>query len=275
MDSTVKADDPNAIYNRRTRPEGEPVRYGPSPVTQQYNRQGDMSVPPAYWGDRTLRRPEDDNDVDLFQVALQPGGEQEGDPIDQDLFREQQDELNAASVPGPMRRPEQSDSNLVRCVSGRSVRQRPPPDDSPSTACDSSTVSTSTPGGVRLGTAQPPCFGQPPPSISQVPSVPLPPPPPPPPSSSMLSTTAAQQIYPLQWTPLGAMAKTPPEDPLSGSNKQSTGSGGGDPNNLSGSAPSRGAGPGGNPARGGGGVPPRGGPPNGNPSSGNSKSPPS
>ena len=31
-------------------PEAEPVRYGPSPVTQQYNRQGDMSVPPAHWG---------------------------------------------------------------------------------------------------------------------------------------------------------------------------------------------------------------------------------
>ena len=36
-------------------PEGAPVRYGPSPVTQQYNRQGDLSVPPTQWGDRNLR----------------------------------------------------------------------------------------------------------------------------------------------------------------------------------------------------------------------------
>ena len=32
-------------------PEGATVRYGPSPVTQQYNRQSDLSVPPAQWGD--------------------------------------------------------------------------------------------------------------------------------------------------------------------------------------------------------------------------------
>ena len=51
-------------------PEGEPVRYGPSPMTQQYNRQGDMSVPRAQWGDRSLRSPEDGSDVDLFQGAL-------------------------------------------------------------------------------------------------------------------------------------------------------------------------------------------------------------
>ena len=149
-------------------------------------------------------------------------------------------------------------------MNGRIVRPRPPQDDSPSTACDSSTVSTSTPGGVRLGSAHPPCFGQPPPGISQVPSVPLPPPPPPPPSGSMMSTAAAPQAYPLKWTALGAKPKTPPGDLTAGSNTRSTGSGGGDPNNPSGSAPSGGAGPGGNIA--GGGVPPGGGPPNANPS---------
>ena len=32
-------------------PEGEPVRYGSSPMTQQYNCQEDLSVPPAQWRD--------------------------------------------------------------------------------------------------------------------------------------------------------------------------------------------------------------------------------
>ena len=137
--------------------------------------------------------------------------------------------MNAASVPIPIQPPHQSDSNLVRSVNGRFVRPRPPQDDSPSTACDSGTVSTSTLGRVRLGTAPPPCFGQPPPSISQ---------------------------------------KTPPGHPPLGSNNQSTGSGGDDPNNPGGSAPSGGAGRGGNPT--GGEVPPGGGPPSGNPSDGSS-----
>ena len=43
-------------------PEGEPVQYGPSPVTKQYSRQGKMSGPPAQWGDRSLPSHEDGND---------------------------------------------------------------------------------------------------------------------------------------------------------------------------------------------------------------------
>ena len=50
-------------------PEGAPVRYGPSPVTQQYSRQGDLSVPPAQWGDRDFRTHDDEEEIDLFQDA--------------------------------------------------------------------------------------------------------------------------------------------------------------------------------------------------------------
>ena len=165
-------------------PEGAPVRYGPSPVKQQYSRQSDLSVPPAQWGDRNLQTHDDTEEADLLQDALQPGGEQAGDPVEQDLFTEPQDELNTASVPRPIQPPEQHNLNLARCVDGRILRPQPPQDDSPSTACDSSTVSTSTPGGVRPGGAQPPCFGQQPPGIPQVPSIPLPPTPPPAPLNS-------------------------------------------------------------------------------------------
>ena len=121
---------------------------------------------------------------------------------------------------------EQPHPTPVRC-DGRLVRPQPPQDDSPSTACNSSTVSISTPGGVRLGAAEPSCFGQPPPGISQVPSTP--PPPPPPPSSSVMSTATTPDVYlyPLKWNRLGAKPKTLPREPPSGSNSQSIGSGGG------------------------------------------------
>ena len=178
-------------------PESAPVRYDPSPVTQQYNHRSDLSVPPARWGDRNLQRYEDEEEVDLFQDALQPGG-QAGGPIEQYLFMAQQDELNTASVPRPIQPPERSQPNLARCVDGRNPPPQPPRDDSLSTTCDSGTASI---------------------------SMPLPPPPPPPPSSSTMSTATAPQVYPLKWTPLGAKPKTPPGDPPSGSNNPSTPSG--------------------------------------------------
>ena len=127
------------------------------------------------------------------------------------------------------------------------VRDNVIDEESPSTACNSSTVSTSTLGGVRLGAAEPPCFGQLP-GLAQVPSIPLPPPPP-----RTSNTSSNAEVYPPQWTPLGAKSKTPPGGPPSGSNNQSTGSGGSDPNNPTGNAPSGSGGPGGNP----GGVPPQ------------------
>ena len=33
-------------------PTGPPVQYGPNPITQQYSRADDLSVPPAQWGDQ-------------------------------------------------------------------------------------------------------------------------------------------------------------------------------------------------------------------------------
>ena len=134
-------------------PEGAPVRNGPSPVTQQYSRRGDPSAPPAQWGDRSLRTNEDEEGVDLFQGALHPGGEQARGPIEQDLLMEHQDKLNTASVPRPMQSQEQSHPSQVRCVDGRIICPQPAQENPPSTAYDSSTVSISTPGGVRLGGA--------------------------------------------------------------------------------------------------------------------------
>ena len=50
-----------------------------------------------------------------------------------------------------------AESNLVpRCINGELARPTPPSDDSPSTACQASTVCA--PGGVPIGKA-PPGFG--------------------------------------------------------------------------------------------------------------------
>ena len=82
-----------------------------------------------------------------------------------------------------------------RCVNSELVRPPPPTDDSPSTACNTSSVHAS--GGVRLGKAKPPCFGAPP-GISQVPSRRLPPPPSPPSSSCSSNPAANAAVYPMQ-----------------------------------------------------------------------------
>ena len=152
---------------------------------------------------------------------MQPGGEQPGDPVEQDLFTEHQDKLQIARTPQPADNQEPSNVNSVRCIDGRIVRPRQHEEESPSTACNSSTVSMSTRGRVRLGAAEPPCFGQPP-GLVQVPSIPVPPPPP----RTLTKTSSYAEVYPRQWTPLRAKPKTPPGGPPSGSNNQSTGSGG-------------------------------------------------
>ena len=41
-------------------PTGQPVQYGPNPVTQQYSRRQDLCIPPAQWGDRDLAHEDDD-----------------------------------------------------------------------------------------------------------------------------------------------------------------------------------------------------------------------
>ena len=118
---------------------------------------------------------------------------------------------------------------------GPRAQEEPPQDDSPSTACNSSTVTAS--GGVRLGRADPPCFGQPPPGIVQVPSRQLPPPLPRPLTGCRRSPTGSAEVYPRQWTPLGAKPKSQPGGPPDGSKNGGTGSGGGDPNIPAGSTP--------------------------------------
>ena len=69
----------------------------------------------------------------------------------------------------PAETQEPANVNSVRCIDGRIVRPRQHEEKSPSTTCNSRTISSSTPGGVRLGAAEPPCFG-PPPGIVQDPS---------------------------------------------------------------------------------------------------------
>ena len=100
--SSIRDNDSNETTGGVRTPEGAPVPYGPSPVTQQYSHQVDLSVPPAQWGDRDFRTHDDEEDVDLFQDALQPGADQVAQLVEQELFQEQQDELNAASAPRPV-----------------------------------------------------------------------------------------------------------------------------------------------------------------------------
>ena len=122
---------------------------------------------------------------------------------------------------------------------------------------------------MRLGKANPPCFGAPP-GISQAPSRELPPPPPPPPSRYSSNSAANPVSYPMPWTPLNTRPKYSGWGPPDGSGG---GSGAGDPTNPSGNPHPRGAGGAGANSSGRG-VPPRGGPPNGNPGSGSALPPP-
>ena len=136
-------------------PSGAPMQFGPCPVTQEYCRQSPCCVPPAQWGNH-LARESGEEQRELF-----------GDlpPDQEEPFQEasaqnvaHQDELDAAAVPSHS---SASVLNLTgpRCMNGELVRPSPARDDSPSTACQASTVCAS--GGVRLGKANPPCFGAP------------------------------------------------------------------------------------------------------------------
>ena len=67
---------------------------------------------------------------------------------------EHQDELDIAAGPSPSSG-NASNVSGPRCVNGQLVRPEPPRDDSLSTACNASSVSTS--GGVRVGKAKLSC----------------------------------------------------------------------------------------------------------------------
>ena len=177
-------------------PSGVPTQCGPSPATQEDCRQSPCRVPPAQWGNRFARE-SGEEEHELFGDL--PAAHVE--PLQDDAAQHEahQDELDRAAVPSPS-----NASNLAgpRCINGELVRPTPPRDDSPSTACQASTVCAS--GGVRLGKANPPCFGAPP-GIVPVPSREIPPPPPPP--SRQSSSSAANPVtYPMPWTPLNTRA---------------------------------------------------------------------
>ena len=170
------------------------MQFGPSPPTQEYCRQRPCRVPPAQWGNRFARESREE-ECELFGDP--PADEEEPFQLDPAQNAAHQNELDIAAAPSPS---SASASNPTgpRCINGELVKPTPPRDDSPSTACNASSVHAS--GGVRLGKANPPCFGAPP-SISQVPSRELPPPPPPPPLNCSSHPAANAAIYPLPCTP--------------------------------------------------------------------------
>ena len=247
-------------------PTGAPVQLGPSPVTQQYRIQSSLSTPPAQWGNQDSRD-DGEEECELFGDPPHVQGDPTEALLEQDQGMDNQDELQIAIVPSPSS--QCASQTGPRCVNGRLAHPEPPREDTPSTACYSSSVTAS--GGVHLRRSNPPCFGQPPPGIAQVPARQLAPPPPLPPSSCRRSPVEFAETYPRKWAPLRAMPKSQTGGLPDGSNNGRAGSGG-DPNNPAGSAPSGSQGPGNNPT---GGAPFRGGgPPNGNPPSGSSTPPP-
>ena len=149
------------------------MQFGPSPVTQEYRHQSPCCVPPAQWGNHYARE-SGEEECALFGDIPPGRGEIFPEEPAQQVAR--QDELDRAAFPSPSN---DIASNLSgpRCVFGELVRPTPPRDDSPSTACQASTVCAS--GGVRVGKAKPPYFGAPP-RIAPVPSRQILPPPPPP-----------------------------------------------------------------------------------------------
>ena len=88
------------------------------------------------WDDRDLRA-EEEGECELFQGPLRPRGELAGDPIEQDLFMEHQDELQAAIVPQAAQLPDTSNQNSVRCVDGRIAQ---PEEESPSNQRHATTI---------------------------------------------------------------------------------------------------------------------------------------
>ena len=114
--------------------------------------------------------------------------------IEDDPMMEHQDELQTARSFPAASNLDPSNQSSVRCVNDRLARPQTLPDESPSTTCDSSSLSVSTPERVRLGGSRLPGFGQPPPGIAQAPSKPLPPPPPPPPSGCRTSTSETAKV---------------------------------------------------------------------------------
>ena len=187
-------------------PSGVPMQYGPSPATQEHCRQSPCRAPPAQWGNNFARE-SGEEECELFGDL--PAAQAEPLQVDSAQHEAHQDELDRAAIPSSS-----NASNLTgpRCTNGELVRPTPPRDDSPSTACQASTVCAS--GGVRLGKANPPCFGVLP-GIVPVPSREIPPPPPPPSSCEVLGCCPdyLTTYMGLCWGPLNVNFSTQPHLP--------------------------------------------------------------
>ena len=142
-------------------------------------------------------RKDGEEECKLFRDPPQAEDDPTQDVFDLEHGTAPQDELKTAAAPSPSNC---SSSNLTapRCVNGQLVRPEPPGDDAPCTACTSSAVTAS--GAVRLGKADPPCFGTSP-GIHPIPSRRLPPPPPPLHCRVRSSPAGPTAVYPRQWTP--------------------------------------------------------------------------
>ena len=186
-------------------PAGQPIQYGPSPEIHQYSRRPDLSVP--------VRKKKD---VNYLEIPCSQ--EENNQKIMSNKIYSWRTRTSCRLREFLNLQTRKSHPRSIPFDALRFVRPRQHDEETPSTACNSSTVSPSTPGGVRLGAAEPPCFGQPP-GLVHVPSIPLPLPPP----RTFTNTSSNAEVYPRQWTPLGAKSKTPPGGPPSGSNNQSTG----------------------------------------------------
>ena len=111
-------------------PSGVPMQFGPSPLTQEYRHPSPCCVTPAQWGNHYSRESGEGN---------VPPGHEELVPEEPTQHEAHQDELDRAAVPSPSN-DIASNVSGPRCINGELVRPAPPRDDSPSTACQASTV---------------------------------------------------------------------------------------------------------------------------------------
>ena len=122
-------------------PSGLPMQLGPSHQAQEYSRPSPCCVPPTRWGNQHARE-SGEEECELFG-DVPPSHEE--DPLglpEEDEAR--QDELHNASSPS-VSNSKASNLAVPRCIKSQLARLTPPRDDSPSTACQASTVCA--PGG--------------------------------------------------------------------------------------------------------------------------------
>ena len=134
MDSTLKFRmyDSSETNNRRTADSNRrtsTIRSKSTHSTKQPSTWSISSTSPMGRSRPSSRRRRRE-ESDLFGGAFQPRGEATRDPIEQDLFMENRDESESATIPEAASSPDNSNLNSVQCVGGRIVRPQPPQDDS-------------------------------------------------------------------------------------------------------------------------------------------------